>query len=176
MRVDALLTTLGDRSLGWCMALFAVINLVPMPLGGMITGLPLLLLSAQMALGMRELRLPEALMRREVDCRRFQRVVMRIRPFMRPIERMLRPRYEGVFGPRNERLIGGAMFAVAFALFLPVPLSGWLPAASLVVTGFGLVERDGLVVLAGIGIGILSVIITAAVTVALFLGVQILAG
>lgn len=176
MRVESLLATLGDRSLGWCMVLFAIVNLIPMPLGGMITGLPLLLIAGQMALGVRELRLPAALMRREIGCRRFQRVVMQIRPLMRPIERIVRPRREGVFTPRNERLIGGAMFAVAFALFLPLPLSGYLPAASLLVTGFGLVERDGLVVLIGIGIGIVSVLVTAAVGTALFLGVQFLAG
>ncbi len=177
MQVDALLSSLGDRSLGWCMVLFAIVNLIPMPLGGtMITALPLLLVAGQMALGVRELHLPAMLMRREIGCRRFQRVVMRLRPLMRPIERMVRPRREGVFTPRNERLIGCAMFAAAFALFLPFPLSGYLPAVSLLVTGFGLVERDGLVVLAGVGIGILSVIVTAAVGAALFFGVQILAG
>lgn len=177
MTVDALLRCLGDRSFGWCIVLFAVVNLIPMPLGGtMLTALPLLIVTAQMALGFRELRLPSFLMRREIGRRRFQRVVMRLRPLMRPVERMVRARYPGLFGARNERLIGGALFAVAVALFLPFPLSGYIPAASLLVTGVGLVERDGLVVVSGLGLGLVSLVVTGAVGVALFFGVQLLAG
>ena len=177
MTVDALLETLGDRSLGWCIVLFAVVNLIPMPLGGtMVTALPLLIVTAQMALGWRELRLPAFLMRRKIGRRRFQRVVMRLRPLMRPIERIVRPRYPRVFSGRNERLIGATLFAVAFALFLPFPLSGYIPAASLLAAGVGLVERDGLVVMAGLALGAVSLAVTGAVGVALVLGVQLLAG
>ena len=177
MTVEALLRTLGDRSLGWCMVLFALVNLLPMPLGGtMVTSLPLLVVTAQMALGARELRLPAAMMRREIARRRFQRLVMRLRPLMRPIERIIRPRHGWMFSRRNERLIGVALFAVAVALFLPFPLSGWLPAIALLVTGLGLVERDGLVAIAGLAIGLVSLVVTVAVGMALVLGVQGLAG
>lgn len=177
MTVDALLRTFGDRSLGWCIVLFALVNLIPMPLGGtMITSLPLLAVTAQMALGARELRLPAALMRREIGRRRFQHAVMRLRPLMRPIERVVRPRHTWIFSRRNERLIGLTLFSVAVALFLPFPLSGWIPAISQLVTGIGLVERDGLVALVGLVIGLVSLAITVAVGVALVLGVQLLAG
>jgi hypothetical protein len=177
MTVDGLLRTLGDRSLGWCIVLFAIVNLIPMPLGGtMLTALPLLIVTAQMALGFGELRLPRAVMRREIGRRRFQQVVMRLRPLMRPIERVIRPRHAWVFRGRNERLIGATLFAVAVALFLPFPLSGWLPAISLLVTGVGLVERDGLVTVTGLVVGLISLVLTGAVGFAIAFGVQSLAG
>jgi hypothetical protein len=175
MTVADLVGTLGDRSFGWCIVLFALINLIPMPFGSMIMSLPLMLVAGQMALGLPKLRLPPALMRREVGRRRFQRVVMRLRPLFRPIERMVRPRHGIVFTPRNEQAIGLVLLAVSVALFVPLPLSGYLPATALLVTGIGMVERDGLVTLAGIGLGLVSVAITAAVALALVLGVQFLA-
>jgi hypothetical protein len=175
MTVGDLVGTLGDRSFGWCIVLFALINLIPMPLGSMIMSLPLMLVAGQMALGLPKLRLPQAVMRREVGRKRFQKVVMRLRPLFRPIERIIRPRHGIVFTPRNEQVIGLVLFAVAVALFMPFPLSGWLPAVSLLVTGLGLVERDGLVALAGLGLGLFSVALTVAVALALVLGVQFLA-
>ncbi len=175
MTVGDLVGTLGDRSFGWCIVLFALINLIPMPLGSMIMSLPLMLVAAQMALGLPKLRLPQAVMRREVGRKRFQKVVMRLRPLFRPIERIVRPRHRIVFAPRNEQAIGLVLLAVSVALFLPFPLSGWMPAVALLVTGVGLVERDGLVTLAGVGLGLAAVAVTAAVALALVLGVHFLA-
>jgi hypothetical protein len=172
--IGTLVAALGDRSFGWCILLFALINLIPMPFGAMITALPLILVSAQMALGFRELRLPRRITTREISRRRFQGVVMRLRPLMRPIERIVRPRRLSLFDPRNERLIGAVLLAVSIALFLPIPLSGWLPATALLVTGIGLVERDGLVAGVGLALGIVAVAVTATVAVTLILGAQIL--
>jgi hypothetical protein len=177
MRVDELIGTLGDRSFGWCIVLFALVNLMPIPFGGtMITSLPLILVTVQMALGLRELRLPGALMRREIGRKGFQKAVMRLRPLMRPIERVVRPRHAALFTARNEQLLGIVLVAVAVSLFLPIPLSGYLPAAALLVVGIGLVERDGLVALAGMILGMVAVGVTVAVGLAVVLGAQHLAG
>lgn len=175
MAVEELIATLGDRSFGWCIVLFALVNMMPIPLGGtMLTALPLILVTAQMALGLRELRLPAALRRREIGRRGFQRAVMRLGPLMRPIERMVRPRHSYLFSARNEQAIGLVMLAVSVALFLPVPLSGWLPAAALLVTGIGLVERDGLVTFAGMVLGAAAVAVTALVGLAIVTGAEVL--
>jgi hypothetical protein len=173
--VGELVGRLGDRSFGWCIVVFALLNLIPMPFGSMVMALPLILVAAQMALGLPELRLPPRLAARRIDRRRFQSVVMRIRPLIRPVEAAVRPRRTGVFGRRNERLMGLVLLAVAVALFVPFPLSGYLPALSLLLTGVGLVERDGLVALIGLGMGLLAVTVTIGVGAALALGVQFLA-
>ncbi len=102
-----------------------------------------------MALGLRQVRLPGFITRRQVNRKTFQRVVLRLRPLIRPIERVVRPRHEYVFAPGPERALGVFLFCVAVALFLPIPLSAYGPAIALFVTGFGLVERDGLVTLVG---------------------------
>ncbi len=166
------LDKLGDRSFGWVLLFFAVFSLAPLPGGGLVTAIPLFWVLGQMALGYPQVRLPDFISRRRVDRRAWQRLVMRMTPVIRPVERMLQPRMEHLFVSRNERLLGAFQCVTAFALFLPVPLSGFIPAAALVVTGLGLVERDGRVVLIGVALGLVSIVVTAISVALIFRGVQ----
>lgn len=170
--IAEVLDKLGDRSFGWVLLFFAVFSLAPLPGGGLVTAIPLFWVLGQMALGYPQVRLPDFIARRRVDRRAWQRLVMRMTPVIRPVERMLEPRMERLFVPRNERMLGALQCVTAFALFLPVPLSGFIPAAALVVTGLGLVERDGRVVLIGAALGVVSIVVTAAVVLAMILGVR----
>jgi hypothetical protein len=164
MTVGELVASLGDRSFGWCIVIFALVNLLPLPPGtSMLTAIPLILVTGQMALGLRQLWLPALLMRRAITRRRFQRQVLWLGPVIRPIERLVRPRHLYVFAPRAERLLGALLFAVALALSVPIPLSAYLPAAALFVAGIGLVERDGLVALGGAALGAVAIAVTVTV-------------
>ena len=163
----------GQRSFGWSILLFAVVNLLPLPFGSnVVTAIPLLLLTGQMALAYPHVRLPGVITRREVPRRGFQRAVLRLKPLLRPVERVIRPRPPEVFGLEAERWIGGYLFLVSAALFLPIPFSGWISAAALLVTAMGLLERDGVVTLLGLGLGLVAILVTAAAATALFLGAR----
>lgn len=172
--ISTLIAGLGDRSFGWSILLFALVNLIPMPFG-VITAIPLILLSAQMAAGFQHVRLPAFITRREINRKGFQRVVLRLKPVIRRIEMIVRPRHLWLFQPKNERLMGLFLLAVSLALFVPIPLSGFIPAISLFVTSFGLIERDGLVTLSGIVLGGISIVITLVVGAMLVIGAQTLA-
>lgn len=173
--VGTMILGLGDRSFGWSIVLFSLVNMVPMPVGStLITAIPLLLLTAQMALGLRHIALPKFVSRIKVGRRRFKGVVMRMKPVLRRIERVVRPRLLFLFSRRNERLVGALLFAVAFALFMPMPGSGFIPATALLISAIGLVERDGVVLTAGMGLGVVSIIITVIVAGALIAGIEAL--
>ncbi len=153
---------LGDRSFGWLILIFATINLLPTPPGStVVLAMPLLIVTAQMALGLGRIRLPGVIARRRVDRRAFQRMVLWLRPLIRPVERLVRPRLPRLFTPGSERTIGGFLFCVSAALSLPIPISVYLPAIALFVTAIGLVERDGAVTLAGLAIGLVAIAVTA---------------
>ncbi|MFU8778498.1 MAG: exopolysaccharide biosynthesis protein, partial [Roseovarius sp.] len=100
--------------------------------------------------------------------------VLRLRPVTRRLERILRPRYIKLFSRRNERPLGLVLLVFAFALFLPVPLSGWFPALSLFTVGVGIVERDGLVTVVGLILGALSVLLTVTIILSLAAGAEAL--
>jgi hypothetical protein len=172
--ISTLIAGLGDRSFGWSVLLFALVNLIPMPFG-MITALPLILLTGQMAAGFEHVRLPGFITRLRLNRKGFQRVVLRLRPLIRQIEKIVRPRHVWLFQPQNERLIGLLLLVVSLALFIPIPLTGFIPAIALFVTAFGLIERDGIVTLSGIVLGIIAIIVTLSMVGMLVLGAQALA-
>jgi hypothetical protein len=173
--IGAMIHGLGDRSFGWSLVLFSVVNMVPMPVGStLITALPLLLLTGQLALGYRQVALPRFMADIRVGKRRFQGVVIRLKPVFSKIERVLRPRLTTLFSPRNEQLVGMFLFAVAAALFLPMPGSGFVPATALLISAIGLIERDGVVLVSGLALGVVAIIVTAVVAAALLAGLKAL--
>jgi len=171
--ITELLNDLGDRSFGWAIILFSLVNLLPLPIGAtLLTALPLILLAAQMSLGYRQVQLPGIIGRRTVARTSLRRAIHAARPVSRRIERIIKPRKLWVFYPKNERMTGIALLLVSLALFLPLPLSGWFPAISLLVCSFGMVERDGMVVLLGLALGVISILITILVAFTVVLGAE----
>ncbi|MCX2721438.1 exopolysaccharide biosynthesis protein [Roseibium salinum] len=166
-----LLSALGEASFGWAIVVFSILTLLPLPPGSsLVTGLPLLVTTAQMMLGFPHMKLPGPLARLRLDHAKLRRTVLRMRPVTRRLERILHPRYQYIFAARNERSLGALLFVIAFVLFLPVPLSGWFPAMALFISGVGVVERDGLVTLLGLGLGAASILLTITIVVSLAAG------
>ncbi|EPX83460.1 hypothetical protein Salmuc_02068 [Salipiger mucosus DSM 16094] len=98
--------------------------------------------------------------------------MLRLRPITRRLERILRERHSPLLDRRHDRLLGSLLFLIAFALFIPLPFTGWFPAISLFVIGVGLVERDGVATTVGLAIGGASVVLTAGILISLGLGAE----
>lgn len=170
-----LLSALGEASFGWAIVVFSLLTLFPLPPGSsVITALPVLVTTVQMMLGYPHVKLPGRLARLRLDPVKLRRAVLRLRPVTRRLERILVPRYTIVFAKGNERPLGALLFVIAFALFLPVPLSGWFPAVSLFIIGVGIVERDGLVSGMGLVLGAVSVVLTFTILTSLAAGADAL--
>lgn len=172
--IGELIENLGEGSFGWCLLVFAVVNLMPMPVGSnLITALPLLALTVQMAIGWDYVHLPRFIARREIHGVSFRRGVVRARPLFIRLERVVRPRHRWVFAPAYHRLTGIALFIISFALFLPIPLSGWVSAGALFAYAVGLIADDGLVALGGLVLGALAITVTTTMGTLLILGFKV---
>ena len=168
-----LLEQLGDRSFGWAILLSSLINLLPLPPGAtLVTAIPLVVFCAQLGIGRSCVWLPSWIGNRLLSRLALRRTILRLRPISRRLERLARPRMQTVFQPKRERLVGVFFFCVALALFVPLPLSGWFPAISLFVAGIGLIERDGLIVIAGVCLGVFSIGLTIFVTRSILVGAE----
>ena len=162
--VGEILAALGERSFGWTFLLFAIVNMLPLPIGAtLVTAIPLILLSLQLCGGRRSVTLPRRVMAIEVSREAFRRIIHRLRPVMSAVERVLKPRFPAPFAPGRERLLGVGLLLISVALFLPIPLSAWGPAISILICAFGLIEEDGVVLLAGLVAGAISIAITIGV-------------
>ena len=95
-------------------------------------------------------------------------------PYLERTERLLKPRLTGLLSWTGERLIGVALLVLAITLTLPIPFGNWLPAFAIAIVGLALVEKDGVAVLVGLGVGAASLIVIGVVVGGLIAATQLL--
>nr|AAG09262.1 ExoD [EDTA-degrading bacterium BNC1] len=160
--VNDLVVAMGDRAFGALMLVFALPNVLPTPPGTSgLLGLPLVYLAAQLMLGQRPW-LPKFIGSRSIRREDFAAFIERAAPWLRRAERLLRPRLVFLVSPAAERLVGAVCLVLAIVLFLPVPLGNMLPALSISVFSFGILGRDGLWVICGVLLAVISAVVAAA--------------
>ena len=161
--IGDLLAALGDRAIGALMFVFAVPNVMPVPPGvSAILGAPLIFLGAQLMLGLRPW-LPGVIARRSLARDDLQTLVRRIRPWLARAEKLLRPRWGLLTHPPLEYAIGLLCLVLAVVLSLPIPLGKTLPALAISVLALGVLERDGLWVLAGTALAAFALAVVSGV-------------
>lgn len=152
----------GGRALGAVLFLFCILNLLPWPPGGTtITGAPLLIVAVQTAVGLRKLWLPRTILRRDVDAKVFQRGLAKLLPWLERLERVSRPRLSFLFGPIGDRLIGAVITLLSLVIVLPVPGGNLMPALACTVLAVSMVQRDGVLAIAGYALVAASIAVLA---------------
>ena len=152
----------GQRALGAVLFLFCIFNLFPWPPGGTtITGIPLLLVAAQVAVGVRRVWLPRAILARGVDEALFKRGLAKVLPWLERLERISRPRLGWLFGPVGDRVIGLVVVALSLVIVLPITGGNLLPALAATVLAVSMVQRDGVLALLGYALVAVSAAVLA---------------
>ncbi len=147
--VADLLDALGDRALAALLFVFALPNVLPMPPGtSAILGAPLLFLAAQMAFNMKAW-LPSLIASRSMTRSDFATMVRRVTPWLARAERLMKPRLTPLAVGAMESVVGAVCLLMAVAVFLPIPMGNMLPALAICLLAMGILERDGVWVLAG---------------------------
>ncbi len=103
--------------------------------------------------------LPNFVMKTTLQFSTLERVVPFIARLMERLEKWTKPRHKWfVSGPLNTSLIGLAIVSGGFflALPLPIPLTNGPPALSIIFLIVGMLCRDGIMVIIGYILGILS--------------------
>jgi hypothetical protein len=141
---------LGPRALASLILVFGLACTLPLPPGGTtIFGLPLVLLAPQLMLRAGAPWTPERMRGRRISMTQVRPVFVRMVPWLQRMEAVSRPRLGFLLDGAGRRLIGLICTVFAIVLILPIPLGNMLPAAAVSVFSLALVQRDGLVALAG---------------------------
>jgi hypothetical protein len=149
---------LRGRGVAMLILLLAAPFIIPTPGLSVPFGIAICLLGLRIALGGRS-ALPRFILRREVAYSTLEKVVTRIAAVVEKLEKRIRPRMHFLQDhPRMVNLIGFGIISGGFILSLPLPIpfSNGLPAVSIMLLAAGLMERDGLLVLWGYVLGLLS--------------------
>lgn len=145
-----LLDVLEGRAFGALMLIFAFPNILPSPPGlAGILGLPLVFLSARMAMG-RAPWLPGFIARRSLPRANFATIFDRATPWVARAERMLRHRLAVLTWGPSQQILGIVCLALSLLLMLPVPFGNMAPSIAICLIGLGVLERDGVWVIAGL--------------------------
>jgi hypothetical protein len=174
LTLQDLVRNFGDRAFGALMFLFAAPNLIPLlpPGTSAIFGLPLIVISVQLAIGRPWLWLPQWLARQSFRRSDLKAVLDRVLPALRRVERLLSPRLVFLFGPVGDRTIGIICLILAVILFLPIPFVNFVPALSIALFALAIVQRDGVLALVALVFSVATIALLASLSHALWMGVR----
>jgi hypothetical protein len=171
--IGDVLDAFSDRAFGALMLLFAAPNVLPLPPGmSAVLGAPLLFITAQLMVGRSTLWMPRFIRERSISLDFFTLLTAKLSPILHWAERFLRPRLGMLLRPLPERIVGAACLLLAIILFLPIPFGNIPPAFAIAAFALGILERDGLATLVGWLSTIGSLLILAAISSAIIVGIN----
>lgn len=153
-----LIAALGPRGYGVLIVLFALPNLLPIYIPGLspIFGVPLMIICAQLAWGLTTPRLPGFLTRRSMKRADLRLIAERALPWLRRVERWVRPRPSFVTTRTGERIIGAYGVWLACIVIVPLPLTNGPPSLACLIMAIGVMEEDTVTILAGAAFGVFA--------------------
>ena len=156
---------LGTRSIGAWLLILALPMVLPVPMPGIsvLFGVPLMIISGQLALGGRRAWLPAFVLRRSIGRTDYVALVARMQPALKRFERLVRPRASWLASDWAKVPVGVTCFVLAAIITLPIPLGHLAPGTAICLLALGVMEHDGIVI--GIGFAasaIALVIVTVA--------------
>ncbi len=156
--LGALVEALDERAYGMMLLLLALPCCLPFVyLLPQIVALPMLALAAQMAMGKEAPWLPAGLAKREFQVSMMKGTVRRAERYLGWIERVTHPRLTALSDGVGMRITGALLLIPCASILVPLPLTNSTPGVGVAIASVGLIERDGLLIILGLLIGLLWV-------------------
>ena len=149
--VGAMVDALGRSGHGLILLMLALPSFIPIPglPTGLVFGVALMLVAVQMIRGKQTVMLPGWIRRQPLPRGAMLAVVGKLDSWMQSLERLLRPRLHALTEGAAISIVGMLVLVMGLTLLLPVPFGNQGPAFAVVVFAFGIMEKDGLAILAG---------------------------
>ena len=148
--LGGLLAATGPREHGAALLLLSLPEALPLPLpsASAILGVPLVLISAHLALFGEAGALPRRLGEQPLPPRLLAALRGHVAPLLARAERLSHARWLRL--AEQERLLGLICLTLSVLILLPLPFFNVPPALCLVLLAWGMVQRDGVAVAAGL--------------------------
>jgi hypothetical protein len=162
----------GERIFGFLFVLLSLPSALPVPAPGYSIpfGVVMLLLALQLLAGWKRPWLPQKMLNRPIELSKVQGFLNAGMRWLHRIEMLSRPRLSYVCTSLPGRVVIGCAIAVmSVSMMIPIPFTNTLPAIGIFVIGFGLLDDDGAISLAGLVICAMAFTLSASV---LFFGYE----
>ena len=146
---------LGERVFGVLLFALAVPVCMPFLYGvPQVVALPMMAIAAQMAAGRETPWMPQRFSDRIISKAGLERMARGARKWFGWVEALARPRMLWLSGPSAERVVGGIFVLFCVSVLVPLPATNTTPGIAIALASMGLITRDGLLVLAGLVLGV----------------------
>jgi len=166
VKIGTLVDEAAERGFGLFMILLALPTMIPIlpPGSAALIGLLDIGLSVQMLVGLRRPWLPAWIRRYRLSPGAVRRLRQSGLQVLRKLENFSRPRLLPFPEPLIIRVVAFFLLLLGIILFSPFPFMNTLPGLAVLLLGIGLLNRDGVILLAGVGLscGILLFVATGA--------------
>lgn len=155
MTLGELSDRLEERAFGMVLLVLALPCCLPFVyLLPQIVALPMLLLTGQMALGRHALWLPQPVRAKTFPLSAMRDVIRRARRWIGFLERFAHARLTGLVSRMGSRIMGALLMIPCASILVPLPLTNTVPGIGMTIAAIGLIERDGLLTLFGLIVGL----------------------
>ena len=122
-----------------------------------VVALPMMALAIQMAMGKDQPWLPDALGTRKINREGLTAMAKGGRKWLGWIETFSKPRLTSITGPRSERFVGVILCLFCASILVPLPMTNTVPGFAVALAAFGLINKDGFLVVIGCVLGFIWV-------------------
>lgn len=143
---------LGDRSFGIALIVFGILN--NLPLMSAVFSIPVIYISWQMIIGLKQIHLPKFLEDKKFNEKTLARMIYKILPTLQFVEVFIKPRLDFMTSPAMERFVGVLCLILGIIIFLPFPGANTFPSFCVCLMAAAILEKDGLLMLVALSITI----------------------
>ncbi len=159
--IGSILDAIGADRVEASMMLFSVPAVVPVTGAPAFSGVSSCALGGHFVRGRTSLKVPKVILSKTVPRRSLAAAVHALLPILERAEKLMKPRLAWLVSPVARRLLGVLLFVLAVTIAFPVIGLDPLHGTSIFMISLGLAEKDGLAVLIGAAVGILSLALIA---------------
>lgn len=161
LRLGDLVSDLRQTAFGMLLFVGVLPAFLPIPgVAGAISGPLVVLIGAQLMIGLRKPWLPGFLARRGPHRKAMQRFRDLMAPWLRRLEKLVRPRMPGVLEhPVASAFTGLLLVLLGLLLALPIPFTNYVFGVLMLLFVFALLERDGALMLVAWACGTIFVVV-----------------
>lgn len=168
--IEDIMTAMNSGGFGLVLMVFALPILIPLPPPfPSLISVPLVIFSFQMVIGLKAPKLPKKISQKTIKRVLLANIIEKSSIYFAKAEKVLKPRLTFLSRGIFERIVGFFILIFATSVLLPLPLSNFIPGVGILVTSFGLIGKDGAIIILGLLIGLTGI---AIMLTAVFLGVE----
>lgn len=160
--MERLMEILGRRSFGIAIFILAIPNILfisVIPGLSVLFGIPMLLISIEMCLGLKTPWLPKRLLNKTIPSEKLISFITASLPYIQKSEKFLKPRFLFISSKSGERFVGLLFILLSITLMLPIPFSNMILGLLISITALGIVTKDGVAICFGLLLSIIFFIV-----------------